>query len=124
MTEKINQEIMNNVKMTIKGMDSLADSYWKMWEFCMSGLHKCNQQMDEVARVYLDQNRKAITEGNGIMLQMAQGIRVEQKKMVEMLNEAVTAAFSVRQSENSVASYWVGMNRKWEDYLRNINQVA
>ncbi len=101
--------------------ETSAEKMWDMWLVTLGSLSWSQEQIENMARKYLDQRKMAREESNKLIEEMMNQAQKNQQQMQKMIQEAVTSAFE--NIDIPTFSYIDELNKKVEELIKKTNNL-
>jgi len=119
MTEKTNQEVIGNVNKAFTMADNFVDRFWEMWQLSLGSLSWTQDQLEAMAKKYLEQSKVSREESNEVMEGLMKEIKNNQMQMKQMVQQAVKT--TVENVDIPVYNYFAELNKKVEELSKQVN---
>ena len=119
MTEKANQEVLGNMNKTFTLAENIVDRFWEMWQLSLGSLSWTQDQLETMAKKYLEQSKLSREESNEVMEKLMQEIKNNQMQMQQMVQQAVKT--SIENVDIPVYNYFTDLNKKVEELSKKVN---
>lgn len=119
MAAKANRDVLGNMDKTFTLAENMVDRFWDMWQLSLGSLTWTQDQLEAMAKKYLEQSKLSREESNDVMEKLMQEIKNNQTQMQQMVQQAVKT--SVENVDIPVYNYFADLNKKVEDLSKKVN---
>ncbi|PKM77129.1 MAG: hypothetical protein CVU90_09015 [Firmicutes bacterium HGW-Firmicutes-15] len=120
MTEKVNVKAQENLRKSFTMNDNMIEKFWDMWQLSLGSLTWSQEQLETMAKKYLEQNRVAREESNKVMDELMKQVKNNQKQMQQMVQQAVSTSFD--NVDMPVYNFFDDLNKKVEALSKKISE--
>jgi len=120
MNEKFNVKAQENLLKSFTMNDNMMEKFWDMWQLSLGSLSWSQEQLETMAKKYLEQNRVAREESNKVMEELMKQVKNNQKQMQQMVQQAVSTSFE--NVDLPVYNYFNDLNKKVEALSKKISE--
>ncbi|MGE5423131.1 MAG: phasin family protein [Ignavibacteriales bacterium] len=101
--------------------ESSSEKMWDMWLVTLGSLSWSQEQIENMARKYLDQRKIARDENNKLVEELMSQAKKNQQQMQKMIQEAVTNAFE--NMDIPTFNYIDDLTKKVEELTKKVNNL-
>ncbi|MGE5391305.1 MAG: phasin family protein [Deltaproteobacteria bacterium] len=101
--------------------DASSEKMWDMWLVTLGSLSWSQEQIENMARKYLDQRKIARDENNKLVEELMAQAKKNQQQMQKMIQEAVTNAFE--NMDIPTFNYIDDLTKKVEELTKKVNNL-
>ncbi|PKM76060.1 MAG: hypothetical protein CVU90_14390 [Firmicutes bacterium HGW-Firmicutes-15] len=121
MNEKINVKAQEKLQKSFAMTDNMIEKFWDMWQISLGSLSWSQEQLETMAKKYLEQNKLAREESNKVMDELMKQVKNNQTQMQKMVQQAVNTTFE--NVDIPVYNYFDDLNKKVEALSKKINSL-
>lgn len=121
MKEKTNVKAQENLVKSFTMTDNMIEKFWDMWQLSLGSLSWTQDQLETMAKKYLDQRKVAREEASKVMEELLKQVRNNQMQMQKMVQQAVNTTFE--NVDIPVYNYFEDLNKKVEALSKKVNSL-
>jgi polyhydroxyalkanoate synthesis regulator phasin len=119
--EKVNLKAQENLLKSFAMTDNMVEKFWDMWQLSLGSLSWSQEQLENMAKRYLEQSKLAREESNKVMEELMKQVKSNQAQMQKMVQQAVNTSFE--NVDVPVYNYFDELNKKVEELSKKINSL-
>jgi len=121
MNEKFNVKAQEKLQKSFTMTDNMIDKFWDMVQLSLGSLSWSQEQLETMAKKYLEQSKLAREESNKVMEELMKQVKNNQAQMQKMVQQAVNSTFE--NVDIPVYNYFDDLNKKVEALSKKMNSL-
>jgi len=112
MNEKLNTKAQENLIKSFAMADNMVEKFWDTWQLSLGSLSWSQEQLESMAKKYLDQRKLAREECSKVMEELMKQVKNNQVQLQNMVQTAVKTTFE--NVDLPVYKFFEDLNKKAE----------
>ena len=121
MNEKLNAKAQENLIKSFAMADNMVEKFWDTWQLSLGSLSWSQEQLESMARKYLDQRKLARDECGKVMEELMKQVKNNQIQLQTMVQQAVKTTFE--NVDIPVYNFFEDLNKKVESLSKKVDTL-